>query len=63
MSPIKIYTQRQQGQAWLERVQGLRPGLVLTLGFTETGLVEGISAAGATPRDRRYTALADAEFM
>jgi uncharacterized protein (TIGR00303 family) len=36
---------------------------VLTLGFTETGLIEGISAAGATPRDRRYTALADAEFM
>ncbi|MBW4461884.1 MAG: TIGR00303 family protein [Nodosilinea sp. WJT8-NPBG4] len=63
MSPIKTYTQLQQGQAWLERVQGLRPGLVLTLGFTETGLVEGISAAGATPRDRRYTALADAEFM
>ncbi|MBW4484685.1 MAG: TIGR00303 family protein [Tildeniella torsiva UHER 1998/13D] len=63
MSPIKIYTQRQQGQAWIERVRGVRPGLVLTLGFTETGLVEGISAAGATPRDRRYTALADAEFM
>lgn len=63
MSLIKTYTQPQQGQAWLERVQGLRPGLVLTLGFTETGLVEGISAAGATPRDRRYTALADAEFM
>lgn len=63
MSPIKIYTQLQQGQAWIERVRGLRPGLVLTLGFTETGLVEGISAAGATPGDRRYTALADAEFM
>ncbi|MBD1919187.1 MULTISPECIES: nicotinate mononucleotide-dependent phosphoribosyltransferase CobT [Cyanophyceae] len=63
MSPIKIYTQLQHGQAWIERVRGLRPGLVLTLGFTETGLVEGISAAGATPRDRRYTALADAEFM
>jgi uncharacterized protein (TIGR00303 family) len=44
-------------------VRGRRPTLVLTLGFTETGLVEGISAAGATPGDRRYTALADAEFM
>ncbi|WOD41043.1 nicotinate mononucleotide-dependent phosphoribosyltransferase CobT [Nodosilinea sp. E11] len=63
MSPIKIYTRLQQGQAWLEQGQGLRPAMVLTLGFTETGLIEGISAAGATPRDRRYTALADAEFM
>ncbi|WP_199312375.1 nicotinate mononucleotide-dependent phosphoribosyltransferase CobT [Phormidium tenue] len=60
---IKTYTQRQRGEDWLGQVRGLRPGLVLTLGFTETGLVEGISAAGATPRDRRYTALADAEFM
>ncbi|MGB3311571.1 MAG: TIGR00303 family protein [Nodosilinea sp.] len=60
---IQIYTRLQQGQAWTKRVQGLRPTLVLTLGFTETGLAEGISAAGATPRDRRFTALADAEFM
>lgn len=63
MSLNKIYTQPQKGQTWLDRVQGLRPALVLTLGFTETGLIEGISAAGATPRDRTYTALADAEFM
>ncbi|MBE9109708.1 TIGR00303 family protein, partial [Nodosilinea sp. LEGE 07298] len=60
---IKVYTQNQRGKDWLGRVQGLCPRLVLTLGFTETGLVEGISAAGATPRDRRFTALADAEFM
>ncbi|MGG6238552.1 nicotinate mononucleotide-dependent phosphoribosyltransferase CobT [Nodosilinea sp. AN01ver1] len=60
---IKTYTQGRRGEDWLGRVRGLHPGLVLTLGFTETGLVEGISAAGATPRDRRYTALADAEFM
>ncbi|WP_026072845.1 nicotinate mononucleotide-dependent phosphoribosyltransferase CobT [Nodosilinea nodulosa] len=60
---IGIYTQGRRGEDWLRRVRGLRPGLVLTLGFTETGLVEGISAAGATPRDRAFTALADAEFM
>ncbi|WP_313887218.1 nicotinate mononucleotide-dependent phosphoribosyltransferase CobT [Leptolyngbya subtilissima] len=60
---IKVYTQGRRGEDWLGGVGGLRPGLVLTLGFTETGLVEGISAAGATPSDRRYTALADAEFM
>lgn len=60
---IKVYTQSRRGEDWLGRVRGLRPELVLTLGFTETGLVEGISAAGATPRDRTFTALADAEFM
>ncbi len=63
MALIKTYTQPQPGQAWLDRVQGRRPTLVLTLGFTETGLLPGISAAGATPRDRTVTALADAEFM
>ena len=33
------------------------------MGFTATGLIPGISAAGATPSDRRATALADAEFL
>jgi uncharacterized protein (TIGR00303 family) len=33
------------------------------LGFTATGLIPGISAAGATPADREYTAIADAEFL
>jgi uncharacterized protein (TIGR00303 family) len=60
---IKVYTQHRRGEDWLKRVRGRRPTLVLTLGFTQTGLIEGISAAGATPSDRRYTALADAEFM
>ncbi|WP_263970664.1 nicotinate mononucleotide-dependent phosphoribosyltransferase CobT [Leptolyngbya sp. KIOST-1] len=60
---IEVYTEKRRGKDWLERGRGLRPTLVLTLGFTETGLIEGISAAGATPRDRRFTALADAEFM
>lgn len=60
---IKIYTQQQQGQDWLERYQGKRPIFACILGFTETGLIPGISAAGATPADRQYTAIADAEFL
>ncbi|MGB3138556.1 MAG: TIGR00303 family protein [Nodosilinea sp.] len=59
----RVYTESERGRAWLEQVRGQRPALVLTLGFTETGLVSGISAAGATPGDRAFTALADAEFM
>ncbi len=60
---IKIYTQELLGQAWLKRYQGCCPQLICLLGFTATGLIPGISAAGATPQDRQYTAIADAEFL
>lgn len=60
---IKTYTQIPQGERWLKQYQGKRPILACVLGFTETGLIPGISAAGATPADRRYTAIADAEFL
>ena len=60
---IKAYTQADKSVAWLQRVQGKRPQLAVVLGFTETGLLPGISAAGATPEHRRFTALADAEFL
>lgn len=60
---IRIYTQLQQGRRWLQRHQGKRPALAIVLGFTETGLIPGISAAGATPQARRYTAVADAEYL
>ncbi len=60
---IKIYTQATAGEQWLQRYRGRLPKFVCVLGFTETGLIPGISAAGATPTDRRYTAIADAEFL
>lgn len=60
---IQIYTQELQGQQWLERYQGCLPLFTCVLGFTATGLIPGISAAGATPADRQYTAIADAEFL
>ncbi|PZV11921.1 MAG: TIGR00303 family protein [Leptolyngbya sp.] len=60
---IRVYTQIPQGQAWLECYRGKCPVVACVLGFTETGLIPGISAAGATPDDRRYTAIADAEFL
>lgn len=59
----KVYTQLGLGQTWLQQMQGKRPRLGVVLGFTETGLLPEISAAGATPDHRRYTALADAEFL
>ncbi len=60
---IRVYTQLEQGQQWLRRYQGCSPVFACILGFTETGLIPGISAAGATPQDRQYTAIADAEFL
>ena len=65
---IQIYSSSDSAparlaQRWLQRFDGTTPLFVCVLGFTETGLIPGISAAGATPTDRRYTALADAEFL
>jgi uncharacterized protein (TIGR00303 family) len=60
---IKIYSQQQQSQQWLRRFREQLPVFACVLGFTETGLIPGISAAGATPTDRQYTAIADAEFL
>jgi uncharacterized protein (TIGR00303 family) len=60
---IRIYTQIEQGQAWIERYRGGTPVFACVLGFTATGLIPGISAAGLTPEDRQYTAIADAEFL
>lgn len=60
---IHIYTQLPQGEAWLEKYRGQLPVFACVLGFTDTGLIPGISAAGRTPDDRKYTACADAEFL
>lgn len=60
---IKIYTQEVLGQEWLQKYQGCCPIFACILGFTDTGLIPGISAAGATPEVRQYTAIADAEFL
>lgn len=60
---IEVCSQIEQSEAWLQRYRGRSPVFACVLGFTETGLIPGISAAGATPVDRQYTALADAEFL
>jgi uncharacterized protein (TIGR00303 family) len=60
---IGIYTQIEQGKAWIAKYRGCSSLFACVLGFTETGLIPGISAAGCTPEDRKYTACADAEFL
>jgi uncharacterized protein (TIGR00303 family) len=60
---ISIYTQHALAEQWLQKFRGQLPHFACVLGFTETGLIPGISAAGATPIDRESTAIADAEFL
>ncbi len=60
---IQIQTQPLQARQWLERYRGKLPVFACVLGFTDTCLIPGISAAGKTPEDRNYTAIADAEFL
>jgi uncharacterized protein (TIGR00303 family) len=60
---IQTHTQPLQAQQWLERYRGKLPIFACVLGFTDTCLIPGISAAGKTPADRQYTAIADAEFL
>ncbi|MEL6461620.1 MAG: TIGR00303 family protein, partial [Cyanobacteria bacterium J06621_15] len=60
---LRIYTNITQGEGWVSRYLGKKSAFACVLGFTETALIPGISAAGSTPDDRKYTALADAEFL
>lgn len=60
---IYVYSELQSGFRWLRKHNKANPSFACVLGFTATGLIPGISAAGATPRDREYTAIADAEFL
>ena len=60
---LTTYTQPEKAKAWLNTYRGNRPVFACVLGFTATGLIPNISAAGATPEDRQYTAIADAEFL
>lgn len=60
---IQIHSHPGPAQEWLTQYYQAQPILVCVLGFTETALIPGISAAGATPDSRQYTALADAEFL
>ena len=60
---IKAYTQLDCAADWIDRYRDKKPKFVCALGFTETALIPGISAAGKTPEDRSRTAHADAEFL
>lgn len=60
---VAHHTNGKITQPWQQQYQGRRPCYVCVLGFTQTALVEKISAAGDTPQARMTTALADAEFV
>lgn len=60
---VRSHSQLEISEPWLRQTQGQGWQFVCLLGFTETALLPGISAAGATPEDRQFTAIADAEFL
>jgi NaMN:DMB phosphoribosyltransferase len=60
---LRIHTNITQGENWVSKYKGKKTTFACVLGFTQTALIPGISAAGSTPDDRKYTALADAEFL
>ncbi|WP_309730984.1 nicotinate mononucleotide-dependent phosphoribosyltransferase CobT [Chamaesiphon sp. OTE_75_metabat_556] len=60
---LQLHTQPIPAQQWLAKYRGKLPVFACVLGFTQTCLIPGISAAGKTPADRQYTAIADAEFL
>ena len=60
---IYVYSQLRSGMNWLRQYSDAKPSFACVFGYTATGLIPGISAAGATPAERQYTAIADAEFL
>ena len=59
----KAIAPSEQARVWLRRYRGKKPHFACILSFTETGLQPNISAAGQVPAARRYTALADGEYL
>lgn len=59
----QAYVESDRARLWCESTRGLRPTFICGMGFTETALIPGISAAGATPEARKFTAIADAEVL
>ncbi len=60
---LRICTEPFRGARWLKQYRYQRPQFCCVLGFTQTGLFPGISAAGLSSADRQYTALADLEYL
>jgi uncharacterized protein (TIGR00303 family) len=61
--PIGFLVEPERGRALAARLQGRRPLFVCVIASTDTALIPGISAAGASPELVPFTAAADAEVL
>ncbi|WP_411876095.1 nicotinate mononucleotide-dependent phosphoribosyltransferase CobT [Vulcanococcus limneticus] len=63
--PRRLSGDPQRAEAWCAQLAatGGSARVLLLLAGTDTAAVSGISAAGATPESRRWTAAADAELL
>jgi len=60
---LRFVYDQSGAERWLAALPGRRPLFACVLGFTETCLIPGISAAGSTPEARRLTAPGDGEVL
>jgi uncharacterized protein (TIGR00303 family) len=60
---IRYGNNHDRGRAWVQDLWGQQPAFVCVLGYTATAEIAGISSAGLTPEARKFTAIADAEFL
>ncbi|MFY0609048.1 MAG: TIGR00303 family protein [Candidatus Atelocyanobacterium thalassa] len=60
---LYVYSEKLLVDKWISTYNKFSPLFICILGFTETALIPDISLAGTTSEARKYTALADAEFL
>jgi len=63
MYDILFAQNEQKGKTFLNKITGKTPLFLCTLATTETGKIQGISAAGANPEITDYTPPADIELL
>jgi uncharacterized protein (TIGR00303 family) len=63
LQDIIIVSNPQKGKQFLEKITSKNPLFACTLATTETGKIQGISAAGANPEITDYTPPADIEML
>jgi uncharacterized protein (TIGR00303 family) len=63
MQDILLFHNENKGKNFLNRLKGKKPLFVCTIGSTQTGKIQGISAAGQNPEITDYTPPADIELL
>ncbi len=63
MNDIKIALNEDKGKEFIESIEGKEFRFILSIAYTETAEIDGITVAGANKDMIKYTPPADAEFL